>query len=289
MNKNGKLIAVIISLVVVIVGVATFYMLQNKDDKKSLSNNNSTKNREVEITDTCEEGLSFPDAMETYYEDENYACSFNQIKSGCYTVKVDGKEYSLKDALNNKVITVEEAIEEGLYCTKKTTDSEDKSNSNPSNTVSNSNIVSNSNTNSQSNTNTTINTNTNVSKPSNTNSNSTSNIISNSNKPTNSNSNITSSGNISTNIISNSNVQGTRKISVVSKCGPNTTQQLDFFYEDNEYQYYFNSGQSSCTYVIVNGKEYSLRSALNGKIVTMEELEKVGFRCMKKSKNLVDR
>ena len=39
----------------------------------------------------------------------------------------------------------------------------------------------------------------------------------------------------------------------------------------------------------VNGKEYTLRNALNEKIVTMKELENVGFHCLKESKNLVDK
>lgn len=282
MNKNNKIIAVVVSALLIIVASITFGMKMN-ENKKSLSNNNSSKNREVEIKDTCPVDSSFPDAIETYYEDSKYICTFNQVKSGCYVVTVDGKEYSLKDALNNKVITIEEAMEKGLHCETKLTGTEENSNSNTntnstSNTTSNTNSNTNSNpvsdSNSTSNINTNTNSNTNSNVISNTNTNSSSNKISNSNK--------ISSSNIS-------NTQINRKIRVLNKCGSYTTQQIDEFYQDNEYIYYFTSGISGCTYVSVNGIEYTLRNALNSKIVTMKELEDAGFKCLKKSRNLVDK
>ncbi len=264
MNKNNKIIAVVVSALLIIMASITFGM-KMKENKRSLSNSNSSKNREIEIKDTCSLDAVFPDAIETYYEDSKYICTFNQIKSSCYVVKVDGKEYSLKDALNNKVITIEEAMEKGLYCETKTTGSDDKESNSNSTSNMNTNSSSNSSSNSNSNISTNINTNTN------------SNVIS--------NSNIISSSNV----ISSSNIQSNVGIRIVNKCSGNTTQQIDEFYQDNEYIYYFNSGLSGCTYVNVNGTEYPLRNALNSKIVTMKELEAVGFKCLKKSKNLVDR
>ncbi len=255
MEKNKKMIVGVISALLILVILIPFGM-KMAEKKEGISNSNPTKNREIEIKDTCEEGLAFPQAIEEYYEDEKYVCSFNVIKSGCYIVKVDGKEYPLKDALNNKIITVEEAIKHGMYCTKKELDIEDNPESN-SNT--NSNIQSNSNTN----------------KPSNSNSN----VVSNKNTNTNS----------STNIVSNSNITGTKKISVVDKCGDYLTQQIDEFYQDNQYIYYFTAGRSGCIYVQVNNQEYTLKNALNEKIVTIEELESVGLKCLKRSKNLVEK
>lgn len=271
MNKNNKIIAIVVSALLIVITSITFGM-KMKENKRSLQNSNSSKNREIEIEDTCSIDSVFPDAIEKYYEDSKYICTFNQIKSSCYVVKVDGKEYSLKEALENKVITIEEAIEKGLHCEMKDTGSEDKESDSPSNTNTNSNTT---------NTNINSNSNSNSNNPSNTNVNSNTNT----NSPVNSNSNIISSSNV----VSSSNIQNNTGIKVVNRCSGNTTQQIDEFYQDNEYIYYFNSGISGCTYVNVNGKEYTLRNALNNKIVTMKELEAVGFKCLKKSKNLVDK
>ena len=41
--------------------------------------------------------------------------------------------------------------------------------------------------------------------------------------------------------------------------------------------------------VTINGVEYNLKVALNSGVVSMAELEKAGFRPMKKPNNLVDR
>ena len=181
MNKNGKLIAIIISVGIVATSLVVLGT-KMKEKKKTLSNSNPTKNREIEIVDHCDPGSIFPDAIEDYYKDENYICSFNQVKSGCYTVKVDGKEYSLREALEKKIITVEEAIEEGMYCKKITVD--DKSNTN---------------------TNTNSNTNSN-SEPTNSNSNTGTNTNTNLNNVTNTNSNNISSTNTSSNQVSNTNI-----------------------------------------------------------------------------------
>lgn len=287
MNKNGKIIATIVSALLVIVIAITLGMkLNEKKDSKSLSNSNSTKNREIEIQNTCPANSVAPDAIEKYYEDEKYVCTFNQVVSGCYIVKVDGKEYSLRDALNNKVITIEEGIEHGLHCERKDTGVDDNQESN-----SNSNMPSNTNSNSNSSSNTNVNTNTNTNTNTISNIQSNSNVVSNTNSNKTSNSNKLSNSNVISNVnkVSNSNIVGTRKISVVNKCSGYLTQQIDYFYEDNQYKYYFNSGMSSCTYVNVNGKEYPLRNALNQKIVTIQELEAVGFKCLKESKNLVEK
>ena len=90
MNKNGKMIATVISALLIIIMSITLG-IKMTDQKKSLENSNSLKNRKIEIKDTCSPESSHPDAIETYYEDEKYVCKFNQVVSSCYKVKVDGK------------------------------------------------------------------------------------------------------------------------------------------------------------------------------------------------------
>ena len=54
---------------------------------------------------------------------------------------------------------------------------------------------------------------------------------------------------------------------------------LEFYYQD----YYFNCIKSHNVIVTVNGKSYTIKEALNNKIVTMDELINVGFKPLKKN------
>ncbi len=78
----------------------------------------------------------------------------------------------------------------------------------------------------------------------------------------------------------------TTKIKIVNKCGTNSLQALDEFYQDSEYIYYFKSMQSNCIYVQINGSEYTVKFALNSHLVTIKELENAGFKCLKKPLHL---
>ena len=126
-------------------------------------------------------------------------------------------------------------------------------------------------------------------KPSNVTSNQTSNT-----KPTsNVSSNTTSNKVVSSNVSSSSNVSKpitsntqSGSVQIIDKCGPNTAQAIDEFYQDSSYVYYFNTMRSSCIYVKLNGTEYTVKYALNNKLVSMQTLEKAGFKCLKKSRNL---
>ena len=71
--------------------------------------------------------------------------------------------------------------------------------------------------------------------------------------------------------------------------GTNCAQAIEYFYEDREYRYYFTCIKSNNMYVIVDKKEYKLVYALNNGIVTIQELEKNGYKFAKESKNLQDR
>lgn len=79
-----------------------------------------------------------------------------------------------------------------------------------------------------------------------------------------------------------------RIIKLVDKSnGANCAQAIEYFYEDNNYKYYFTCKKSQYMYLIIDGKEYLLTSALKNKITTIKELEDNGIRFPKQSKNLV--
>ena len=50
--------------------------------------------------DICVDGIDY------FYEDENYRYYFTCMKSNYIFIKKDDKEYTLKNALNNKIITI---------------------------------------------------------------------------------------------------------------------------------------------------------------------------------------
>ncbi len=158
---------------------------------------------------------------------------------------------------------------------------------------------SNSQTNSSSNTNSVVNSNTNQSTNTNSNTNSSSNSNNkfsntnvNSNVTTNtnqtSNSNVTSNQNLGKNVLASGTVDG-KKIVVRNTCSGSATQAIDEYYRDTHYVYYFNTGISGCIRVEVNGKDYSIKEALNSKIVAPDEIEKVGYSLNKKSTGTVSR
>ena len=61
---------------------------------------------------------------------------------------------------------------------------------------------------------------------------------------------------------------------------------IEYYYEDNNYKYYFTCIKSGSIFVIVDGKKYNIKEALNNKVVTMAELESNGFKPLKEEKNL---
>lgn len=150
-----------------------------------------------------------------------------------------------------------------------------------------------------------INTENNTSTPNNS---STSNNTSNQNNNTNNQNNNSSSNNQSTSsnsqtskpvettkpTVDNSKTLTESKITkngiyISNKCGDVQAQVIDEFYQDDKYVYYFNTLRSNCIYVGINGAEFTVKFALNEGKVTMAELEKAGFSCLKKERNLVTR
>ncbi len=84
------------------------------------------------------------------------------------------------------------------------------------------------------------------------------------------------------------NLNNNKTIKLIDKSnGSNCASAIEYFYEDNAYKYYFTCIKSSSMYLLINGKEYPLKEALNNKITTIEELEANGIKFLKQSKNLV--
>lgn len=107
------------------------------------------------------------------------------------------------------------------------------------------------------------------------------------------NSNIIGTIDSSTNIVEQPITSGTmvngRMIKIVDRSSGNCAQAIEYYYSDSKYKYYFNCILSPSIFVIIDGVEYNLKVALNTGVVSMAELEKAGFRPMKKPNNLVDR
>lgn len=111
----------------------------NNDDNKSNNDNNSDKKDDIikdipiidnriddniigsnkRITIIDRSSGNCPQAIEYYYEDSNYKYYFTCIISGSIFVKIDNQEYNIKDALNNKIVTMDELIEAGFKPLKK--------------------------------------------------------------------------------------------------------------------------------------------------------------------------
>ena len=63
--------------------------------------------------DTCAQ------AIENYYEDDEYIYYFDCIKSNFVFININGSEYLLKEALNNKIVTVNELEDNNIILSKK--------------------------------------------------------------------------------------------------------------------------------------------------------------------------
>lgn len=85
----------------------------------------------------------------------------------------------------------------------------------------------------------------------------------------------------------NQNTNGNIKIEDRQK--GNCAQAIEYYYQDNAYKYYFTCIKSNSVFVIKDGKEYTIKYALNNNIVTMQELIDNGFHPLKESRNLVDK
>lgn len=107
----------------------------NKDNKNNKNNKNNNIINDNQIIDTrIDDNIigsnkriiiidkssdNCPQAIEYYYEDNNYRYYFTCVISGSIFVKIDNQEYNIKYALNNKIVTMDELIEAGFKPLKK--------------------------------------------------------------------------------------------------------------------------------------------------------------------------
>ena len=70
-----------------------------------------------------------------------------------------------------------------------------------------------------------------------------------------------------------------KTIAIEDRSNGECAMALEFYYQD----YYFTCIKSHNVIVTVNGKSYTIKEALNNKIVTMDELINVGFKPLKKN------
>ena len=67
---------------------------------------------------------AYAETIETFYEDENYICQYNVIKSDNVNVLFkDGTSVNIKDVLEQKLINIELLIAEGIPCRGKINES----------------------------------------------------------------------------------------------------------------------------------------------------------------------
>ena len=74
-------------------------------------------------------------------------------------------------------------------------------------------------------------------------------------------------------------VKKEKTITIEDRSNGECAMALEFYYQD----YYFTCIKSHNVIVTVNGKSYTIKEALNNKIVTMDELINVGFKPLKKN------
>lgn len=87
----------------------------------------------------------------------------------------------------------------------------------------------------------------------------------------------------------NQNTNSNSNIKIEDRQKGNCAQAIEYYYQDNAYKYYFTCIKSNSIFVIKDGKEYTIKYALNNNIVTMQELIDNGFHPLKESRNLVDK
>ncbi len=201
----------------------------------------------ITITDKSE-GTYCADAIEYYYKDYYFTC----IKSQYVIVTVNGKEYTIKEALNNGIVTMDELIAVGFKPLKKsvtddpseepTTPTEPSKPEEPTTPTEPSNP-------------TLPTTPTEPSKPE---------------EPT-----TPATPATPTTPTKPSDGTNKKKITITdTSAGKNCAQAIEYYYK----RYYFNCIKSQYVIVTVNGKKYNIKEALNNGIVTMDELIEAGFK-----------
>lgn len=198
----------------------------------------------ITITDRSE-GEYCAQAIEYYYKDYYFTC----IKSQSVIVTVNGKEYTIKEALNNGIVTMDELIAIGFKPLKKNVTDEP---------VPTEPTTPNNQTKPSESTNPTEPTNpTTPTEPAN---------------PTKPVTPVESTTPIEP---IEKPIDNTKKITITdTSAGKDCAQAIEYYYK----RYYFNCIKSQYVIITVNGKKYNIKDALNNGIVTMDELIDAGFK-----------
>lgn len=88
--------------------------LKEPSISSSSRNNNSNQTKKITIIDKSDPDASCASAIEYYYEDNEYKYYFTCIKSPSIYVKINDKEYNIKYALNNHIVTIKELESSGF-------------------------------------------------------------------------------------------------------------------------------------------------------------------------------
>lgn len=88
--------------------------LKEPSISSSSRNNNFNQTKKITIIDKSDPDASCASAIEYYYEDNEYKYYFTCIKSPSIYVKINDKEYNIKYALNNHIVTIKELESSGF-------------------------------------------------------------------------------------------------------------------------------------------------------------------------------
>lgn len=204
----------------------------------------------ITITDKSE-GTYCADAIEYYYKDYYFTC----IKSQYVIVTVNGKEYTIKEALNNGIVTMDELIAAGFKPLKKSvTDDPSEEPTTPTEPTKPEEPTT-------------------PSEPSNPTEPTKPTTPTTPTEPTTPTTPTTPA--TPTTPTKPSDDTNKKKITITdTSAGKNCAQAIEYYYK----RYYFNCIKSQYVIVTVNGKRYNIKEALNNGIVTMDELIEAGFK-----------
>ncbi len=100
MKETTKIVLVLVGIFGLLIASVVLFFVDRKD----------TESREITIVDktddVCAEAIFF------FYTDDKYNYYFDCLKE--IYIQVDGNEYEVGDALENKVVTVDELADAGL-------------------------------------------------------------------------------------------------------------------------------------------------------------------------------
>ena len=196
----------------------------------------------ITITDRSE-GQYCAQAIEYYYKDYYFTC----IKSHNVIVTVNGKEYTIKEALNNGIVTMDELIAIGFKPLKKNVTDDPTTPTEPTEPT-------------EPTTPTQPTTPTKPVKPT---------------EPVKPVKPVEPVTPVEPTNPTEKPTDTTKKITITdTSAGKNCAQAIEYYYK----RYYFNCIKSQYVIVTVNGKKYNIKEALNNGIVTMDELIAAGFK-----------